>query len=205
MDKKTEIVRYDKQAKKKFLSPDEIEECRQLVYGDQDEAEDEEKAEAMRDSKADYMKLVFEGTKQSHMHLRESEQLKAVKTYEEFRTYRCNFVELKGVDLDNPSQVHEDHLLRNLKDHLGNVRFSYILYQAPVELVKNYNAQGFFKIEYDHLPDDVKECIPQKPNSVCMKFLLRNWQKDRFDLLRKPTHYPPSANGNAIRELKSKA
>ena len=64
MDKKTEIVRYDKQAKKKFLSPDEIEECRQLVFGDQDEAEDEdkEKAEAMRDSKADYMKLLFEGT-----------------------------------------------------------------------------------------------------------------------------------------------
>ena len=33
-----------------------------------------------------------------------------------------------------------------------------------------------------------------------MKFLLRNWQKNRYDLVRKPVNYPPSVAGDALRE-----
>ena len=42
--------------------------------------------------------------------------------------------------------------------------------------------------------------MPLIEGRICMKFLLRNWQKDRSDLIRKPTHYPETTEGKAMRE-----
>ena len=46
--------------------------------------------------------------------------------------------------------------MRILKDHLGNVRFSYILFQAKAEEVEAYNSRNFFQIQHAKLPDDVR-------------------------------------------------
>ena len=45
----------------------------------------------------------------------------------------------------------------------------------------------------------MRKLIVQKPDSVCMKFLLPNWRKNRYDLIRKPTGYKTSYLGNKLR------
>ena len=65
------------------------------------------------------------------MHLNDSnDTIKAFTVYQEFRIGRCNFVELMCLHIGERDQAHEVHLMRNLKAHLGNMRFCYILYQA---------------------------------------------------------------------------
>ena len=77
------------------------------------------------------MKLFSEKEGLCHMHLSdENEAIKALSIYKEFRTGRSNFVELKCIHVDEINQGHEIHLIRNLAEHLGNVRYSYVLYQA---------------------------------------------------------------------------
>ena len=125
------------------------------------------------------------------MHLRDEGELAALAVYEPHRSGRYNFVELKCVHT-RKHDGHEPHLLRHLKNHLGRVRFSYILYQADKEQVRAYNGRNFFVIEYDLLPADVKERMPHKAGTVCMKFLLKDWQKNRFDLVKKPFGYQKS-------------
>ena len=64
-----------------------------------------------------------------------------------------------------------------------------------------FNIYRFFEIDYDLLPGDVKQCMPPEPGKVCMKLLLRDWDKNRFDLVRKPVGYPESFDGKRMRQL----
>ena len=136
----------------------------------------------------------------SHIQLCDGDEVKALAVYKENRGGRCNFVELKCVHTVQQDHKLEGHMIRNTKDHLSNLRYSYILSQIHADFVPKYNALDFFAIEYDLLPVDVKERMPQKAGTVCMKFLLPNWQKNRYDLVHKPVGYPPSVAGDALRE-----
>ena len=66
-------------------------------------------------------------------------------------------------------------------------------------MVPAYERIKFFEIDYNLLPIEVKERMPRKPGSVCMKYLLPNWQRNRYDLIRKPIGYDPSIIGNNMR------
>ena len=155
----------------------------------------------MRIRNAEYMELFTEKASLNHMHLSDAaDKVKALSVYEKFRILRCNFVELKCIHICEQNKDHELHLVRHLMRHLGCQRYSYVLFQAHKELVKVYNAFDFFVIDHGKLPDDVKECMPLKDGRVCMKYLLPNWRKNRYDLLRKPTHYPDCPEGIALRE-----
>ena len=93
----------------------------------------------------------------SHFHLCEDdEDIKALAVYMPHRVGRCNFVELKGIQVEEESRpgLHV-HLMRLFKTHLGRLRYGYILFQALEEEVRAYNAHYFFAIEYSLLPDDV--------------------------------------------------
>ena len=136
----------------------------------------------------------------SHMHLCEGNIVKAAIVYREHRGGRCNFAELKSVVTAEPGHGLEKHLIRNSKDHLGNMRYSYILFQAHKQMVPAFEKTNFFPIEYDRLPADVKERMPYKEGSVCMKFLLPKWQSNRYDLVQMPTGYPASVTGNLMRD-----
>ena len=166
-----------------------------------DEAEAEEDAEAKRNRKAHYKeKLLSTEVGLSHMHLKEGDDIKALAVYEEYRGDRVNFAELKCIHTTNEDhQENERHLMRLFKEHLGNVRFSYLIYQAREEELGAYNDLYFYAITYSELPNDVKKCMPLIPGRVCMKFLLPDWQTNRHDLTRKPVGYPESLEGEALR------
>ena len=68
-------------------------------------------------------------------------------------------------------------------------------------MVDTYIALDFFPIEHAKLPEDVRECMPLMEDRVCMKFLLPEWQKNRYDLLDSPLEYPDSPEGIAMREF----
>ena len=79
------------------------------------------------------MQLISTEVGLSHMHLRDEEednQIKALAIYKENRVGRANFAELKFLcpNLMMTKSTTKKHLFRNLKDHLGNMRYSYILY-----------------------------------------------------------------------------
>ena len=61
--------------------------------------------------------------------------------------------------------------------------YSYILTWVSKAMVRTYEALDFFVIEHGLLHEDVKEFIPMQQDRVCMKFLLPDWMKNRFDLV----------------------
>ena len=65
-------------------------------------------------------------------------------------------------------------------------------------MVLNFEKINFYIIDYNKLPIEVKERMPKKDGSICMKFLLPNWRKNRFDLVRKPTGYLESSYGSIL-------
>ena len=139
------------------------------------------------------------------MQLCEDDEVKVLSIYKENRGGRCNFAELKCVHSAQADHELEDHLFRNLKVHLGNLRYSYLLSWVHKDFVGKYNALDFFAIKHELLPDDVKVLMPYKEDYICMKHLLRDWDKNRFDLLYKPFGYPASVAGDAMRETIRKA
>ena len=66
-------------------------------------------------------------------------------------------------------------------------------------MVRAFEKINFFIIDYMRLPYEVREAMPQKADTVCMKYLLPNWQKNRYDLIRVPTLYDRSPNGDIMR------
>ena len=66
-------------------------------------------------------------------------------------------------------------------------------------MVQAFEKMNFFVIDYMRLPYEVREAMPQKADTVCMKYLLPNWQKNRYDLIRVPTGYDGSPNGDIMR------
>ena len=77
--------------------------------------------------------------------------------------------------------------------------FSYVLFQAHRIMVKTFEKINFYVVDYNKLPIEVKERMPQIEGSICMKFLLPKWRKNRFDLIRKPVGYLPSTYGSILR------
>ena len=144
---------------------------------------------------------IYDDDRNDHMHLCEGNFIKAAAAYQEHRGGRCNFAELKTITTTEKESAYgaHKHLIRNLEDHLGNVRFSYILFQAHPKMVRTFERSNYFVVDYNKLPNDVKERMPQKEDSVCMKFFLPKWKEDRFDLIGDPVGYPKSTIGNLMR------
>ena len=70
---------------------------------------------------------LFADTSNQHMHLCDDEHVKAQAIYKGYRGGRCNFAELKCVYAKDPLARLEGHLIRNLKWHLQDMRYSYVL------------------------------------------------------------------------------
>ena len=66
-------------------------------------------------------------------------------------------------------------------------------------MVKAFEKINFYVVDYNKLPIEVRERMPKKEGSICMKFLLPNWRKNRFDLIKKPVGYLPSIFGSILR------
>ena len=128
---------------------------------------------------------LFADTGNHHMHLCDGELVIALAIYRgnRYKSRTCNFAELKCVYTTDPGRGLEQHLVRNLKWHLRDMLYSYILTWVSKAMVRTYEAQDFFVIEYGLLHEDVKEFIPMQQDRVCMKFLLPDWMKNRFDLV----------------------